>query len=246
MEAEIYTLSLIALVVFGASYIQSVTGFAFGIFSMIFLPSLLLYTEANVLSSMLSMLTSLTVAVVLFKKISLKNLIFPLIGCLLSTFFAVSFIKAQKNEILSLLLGIVLFLLSIYCYFFSSKIRIKPTWYAGLIAGVLSGILGGMFSIGGPPVVIYFIQSEEDSEHYLATTSSYFVFSGIIQVLIKANAGFITTNVWWAFAIGIVGMLVGSFIGKLTRDKTDPKKIKKVVYGVMAISGIINIVTSLI
>lgn len=58
---ELYQLAFIALIVTGASYIQSVTGFGFGIFAMIFLPSLLAYTEANVLSSMLSMLTSLLV-----------------------------------------------------------------------------------------------------------------------------------------------------------------------------------------
>ena len=246
MEIEIYRLILIALVIFAASYIQSVTGFGFGIFSMIFLPSLLLYTEENVLSSIISTLTSLTVAIVLLKKISIKNLVFPLVGCLGSTFFAVSFIKAQKNETLLLLLGVALLVASIYFYFFSDKIKIKPTWYAGLTAGILSGILGGMFAIGGPPVVIYFIQSEKDSDHYLATTSAYFVFSGIIQVAIKADAGFITTNVVWASVVGVVCMLVGAFIGKLTRDKTDAKKIKKAVYAVMAISGIINVVTSLI
>ena len=47
-------LFLVALVTFVGSYIQGATGFGFGIFAMIFLPKLLQYTEANVLSSMLS------------------------------------------------------------------------------------------------------------------------------------------------------------------------------------------------
>ena len=246
MENGFIYFILIAIITLFGSYIQGVTGFGFGIFSMMFLPSILMYTEANVLSSMLSSMSSLISALLTFRKIHFKNLCFPVLGCLISTYFAVSFIKAQSSKTLTLLLGIALFVLSIYFFFFTNKIKIKPTWYAGLIAGVISGIMGGMFAIGGPPVVIYFIQSEEDSDHYLATISSYFVFSGIIQILIKANAGFITASVLWAFAVGIVCMLVGSFIGKLTRDKTDPKKIKKVVYGVMAVSGIINIVTSLI
>ena len=69
-----YILVLIALVVLCASFIQSVTGFGFGIFSMIFLPTLFgVYTEGNVLSSMLSMLTSLAVAVVMWRKIRKKR-----------------------------------------------------------------------------------------------------------------------------------------------------------------------------
>ena len=49
MNVELYRLALIALITFGGAYIQSVTGFGFGIFAMIFLPKLLVYTEANVL-----------------------------------------------------------------------------------------------------------------------------------------------------------------------------------------------------
>ncbi len=245
MEAMIPFL-LIALITLGASYIQGVTGFGFGIFAMIFLPSILLYTEANLLSSMLSSLTSVLVAILMLRRIHWKNLIFPLLGCLFSTYAAVSFIKTQKNETLVLLLGIALVLLSLYFFFFSDKSRIKPTWYAGLIAGTVSGIMSGMFAIGGPPVVIYFMQSEKEPEDYLATISAYFVFSGGISVGTKAAAGFMTVNVWLGLAVGLVGMLVGTLVGKLTRDKTNPKAIKKAVYGVMAVSGAVNIVTALL
>ena len=237
---------LIAAVVLCASYIQSVTGFGFGIFAMIFLPSLLLYTEANALSSTLSAMTSVSVALALYKHITWKNLLFPLVGCLASTAFAVTFIKTQKNETLTLLLGIALLLLSVYFFFCSDKIKIKPTWYAGLIAGILSGILEGMFAIGGPPVVIYFMQSERESNNYLATISAYFVFSGMIAIASKAIAGFFTANVWLGLAVGAVALLVGAIVGKLTREKIKPTFVKKAVYGVMAVSGIINIIASLI
>ena len=243
---EFYKICLIVAIMLGASYIQSSTGFGFGIFAMIFLPSVLLYTEANVLSTMLSITTSLIVGIMMYKKISWKNLIFPIIGSFAATQFAVNFIKTQKNDTLILLLGIALFVLSIYFFFFSGKIKIRPTWYAGIIAGVISGIMSGMFAIGGPPIVIYYLHSEEDTEHYLATVSAYFVFSGMISVAIKAAAGFITTNVWIAFAAGFVGMFIGSLVGKYTREKADPSKIKKAVYVIMALSGIVNIVTALV
>ena len=237
---------LIAAVLLGSSYIQSVTGFGSGIFAMIFLPSLLLYTEANLLASIISALTSLLVMIAMRKYISFKNIVFPLIGCLVSTYLSVLFIKSQSNSTLSVLLGIALIALSLYFFFFSDKIKIKPTWYAGLIAGVISGVLEGMFSIGGPPVVIYFMQSEEDSDHYLGTISAYFVLSGAISIISKTTAGFFTENVLYGLALGIVGFALGALGGKLTRDKIDPKYVKKLVYGFMALSGIINIITALV
>ena len=246
MENTFLILFLVALVTFAASYIQGATGFGFGIFAMIFLPRLLLYTEANVLSSMLGALSALFVAIMMFRKIHWKNICFPVIGCLFSTYMAVLFIKSQSSKMLTLLLGIALFVLSIYFFLFANKIKIKPTWYAGLIAGIISGIMGGMFAMGGPPVVIYFMQSEEDSEQYFSTISAYFVFSGAISICTKAAAGFITPSVWMALAIGTLTMLLGSFVGKRTRDRINPNIIKKVIYGFMAISGLVNIVTSLL
>ena len=239
-------LILISAVVLASSFIQSVTGFGFGIFSMIFLPSLLLYTEANVLSTMLSLFTSLAIVLVMWRKINFKHIVFPIIGCLFSTYVAVEFINSQNNRTLLLMLGIVLVLLSVYFFFFSDKIKIKPTWYAGLIAGILSGTMSGMFAIGGPPAVIYFLQSEDDTDDYLATLSAYFVLSGTISIITKAANGFITPTVWLAFGIGFIAMALGALIGTFARGKCNSTMIKKTVYGFMAISGIMNIITCLI
>ena len=246
MNPDILTFVLVAAITLAASYIQGATGFGFGIFAMILLPSILAYTEANVLSSILSSLSSLFVAILMFRKIHWRNTIFPVVGCLISTYLAVSIIKTQSPKVLTLLLGVALFALSMYFFFFSDKIKIKPTWYAGLIAGILSGIMSGMFSMGGPPVVIYFMQSEDSTDGYMATISAYFVLSGVIAISMKAAAGFITVPVWIALAVGVPAMLLGSFVGKRMRDHINAKLIKRIVYGFMATSGVIHVVTSLI
>ena len=246
MDIEIYQLILIATVTLVASYIQSVAGFGFGIFAMIFLPHLLLYTEANALSTMLSAFTSLALVFAMRRHIHWKNIIFPLAGCLVTMILSVNFVKAQKNETLTLLLGIALLALSIYFLIFSKRIKIKPTWHAGVIAGILSGIMGGMFAMSGPPVVVYFVQSEEDTKSYLATLSAYFIFADSLSIITKAAAGFITANVWLGFAVGFLGMALSSVIGKRSRDKIKPDTLKKAVYGIMAVSGVVNIVAAIL
>ena len=94
------TAVLIALIALCGSYIQSVTGFGFGIFVMMFFPALLQYTEANVLSSLLGIFTSLAMVIQMRRLINWKNILFPLLGCLLATYGAVNFIKRQENELL--------------------------------------------------------------------------------------------------------------------------------------------------
>lgn len=243
---EIYQLILIAAIAMCGSFIQSVTGFGFGIFAMMFLPRLLMFTEANMLSSILGALTSIFVLLTMLKHVDWKNIIFPLAGSFVGTFVAVTFIKSQTNSTLTLLLGIVLFSLSIYFLFFSSKIHIKITWYTGIIAGLLSGIMGGMFAMSGPPAVIYYMQSEKDSKHYLATLSAYFVISNIYSIAVKAFSGFVTVNVLTGLITGVIGMAIGTVIGKTIFKRMNAQMLKKAVYGFMAVSGIANIITSLV
>jgi uncharacterized membrane protein YfcA len=242
---EIYQLLLIGVIAMCGSFIQSVTGFGFGIFAMMFLPHLLMFTEANMTSSILGALTSIFVLITMIRYVDWKNIIFPLAGSFVGTFVAVTFIKSQTNSMLTLLLGIVLFLLSIYFFFFSNKIHIKITWYTGIIAGLLSGIMGGMFAMSGPPAVIYYMQSEKDSKRYLATLSAYFVISNIYSIAIKAFSGFVTVNVLTGLITGVIGMEIGTIVGKTIFKRMNAQMLKKAVYGFMAVSGVVNIITSL-
>ncbi len=238
-------LILIALIAFGACFIQRVSGFGFGIFAMTFLPYILpLYTEANALSTMLSMLMSLAIAARMFRDIHWKNLIFPMIGNMAFIFITVNFMKGQGDALLRMLLGAALILLSIYFLVFSKKIHIRPTWYGGLLCGCLSGILGGLFSMGGPPVVIYYMESEQDTKHYMATIQAYFTISNIYSICVKVAAGFVTKNVIVYFAVGVIGMALGLWLGGRVFARLDGKKIKQYVYIFMAISGAMNIVTA--
>lgn len=240
-------LTLVILIAFCASFIQRVSGFGFGIFAMTFLPYVMsAYTEANVLSSMIAMLMSLAVAVRMRRLIHWKNLIFPLIGSMTLTYIVVTLMKGQGDALLKLLLGIALILLSIYFLLVSGKLHIRPTWYGGLLSGMLSGVLGGLFSMGGPPVVVYYNESEPDAKHYMATIQAYFTLSNIYSIGVKASKGFITSNVLMCFAFGIIGLVAGLIVGGKVFDRLNGAKIKRTVYAVMAVSGVINVVAAII
>ena len=60
------------------------------------------------------------------------------------------------------------------------------------------------------------------------------------------SAGFVTSNVLACFAIGLVGVVAGLVVGSRVFDKMDGPKIKKAVYIIMALSGVANIVTTLV
>ena len=90
------------------------------------------------------------------------------------------------------------------------------------------------------------MQSEKDTDSYLATISAYFIVSGAVTVTMKASAGFVTKRVLLGMALGIAVMIIGAILGKKTKDKMKPQAIKKAVYAVMAASGVINVISAII
>ena len=227
--------------------IQRVTGFGYGIFVMMFFPHFMpTYGEANALSGMISAATSIVVAFSMRKHIQWKLIPAPLIGSIITSYIAVRFMSGQTDKTLKLLLGIVLILLSIYFFFFAGKIKFKPSLWKGAIAGAISGVMNGLFAMGGPPMVIYFMVSSKDMKDYLATIQLYFALSNIYTTAIKAAAGYVTKEVLVFFVIALISALVGIEIGKKIFSRCKPDVLKKAVYGFMAISGVINIVTTIL
>lgn len=239
---------IVILVATVGSTIQRVTGFGFGIFAMLFLTRIItVYGEANALSGLLSFTSTLIVALSHAKKVDWKNLLFPCIGFAVISVPSILLMKKLNNRVLLIMLGVALILLSGYMFFFSSKIKIKPSPFTGLAAGGFSGILGGIFSMGGPPVVIYFMQSEgDDKDRYLATIQMYFLLSNVYGTTVKAINGFITKDVLILAAFGTVGMIAGIFIGKLIFKKLRVDILRRVVYCFMAVAGVVNIVSAIL
>ncbi|MGI6167503.1 MAG: sulfite exporter TauE/SafE family protein [Eubacteriales bacterium] len=237
----------VVLVSFFGSLIQRVTGFGFGIFAMMFLPHLLgSYKEANALTGMLSLLSCLVVCAQLFRLVDWKNLILPSAASIIFSWLAVRFVSGQEDELLKALLGVFLIFLSVYFMFFSHRVHIKPSWYAGLVSGGLSGILGGLFATGGPPVVLYFMESEKDVNRYFATIQAYFAITNLFSTTVKAASGFVTGSVLVFWLFGSAGMLAGIWAGKLVYGRLSADLIKKLVYAMMAASGAVNIVMALL
>jgi len=236
----------VVLVSFSGSLIQRVTGFGFGIFAMMFLPHLLdSYKEANALAGMLSLLSCLVVCAQLFRLVDWKNLILSSSASIVFTWLAVRFVSGQEDNLLKVLLGLFLILLSIYFMFFSHRVHIKPSWCAGLVAGGLSGVLGGLFATGGPPVVVYFMESEKDVNRYLATIQAYFAITNVFSTAVKVASGFVTGSVLVFWLFGAAGMLAGVYAGKKVYGRLSADLIKKLVYAMMAASGVVNILMSL-
>lgn len=228
------------LIGLGAGFVQRVSGFGLCIFAMVFLPHFMpSHTAAAAISGIFSCILTAYNAFSYRKHIAFKTAWPMIIASLISIPIAVHFSAAVSARIFKILLGCVLIVLSVYFIFFNKNVKIKATPVNGVLAGALGGGLGGLFSTGGPPIVLYLNNAVSDNLVYFATISFYFAFTDAYATTVRVINGIITPQLLAYAAIGVAGCLAGDFIGKKVFDKLDSDKLKKIIYIGMIISGIV-------
>ena len=235
-----YHFVFLILIGLGAGFVQRVSGFGLCIFAMVFLPHFMpSHTAAAAISGIFSCVLTAYNAFCYRKHIAFKTAWPMIIASLVSIPIAVYFSAAVSAHIFKILLGCVLVVLSLYFIFFNRNVKIRSTPVNGILAGILGGGLGGLFSTGGPPIVLYLNNAISKNIVYFATISFYFAFTDAYTTSVRAINGIITPQILLYAAVGLVGCLAGDFIGKKVFDKLDPDKLKKIIYIGMAVSGFV-------
>jgi uncharacterized membrane protein YfcA len=229
--------------IFAASVIQSVSGFGFAIFFMSIAPFILPSSAfAVTVSAMLAFSCSISNVVRMRKVVSLRRIALPLGVCLTTSALMITLFAGRSDALLRKMLAVVLIVLSVYFIFFSSKIHIRPTKVNGVITGMLSGTLSGLFSVGGPPIVLYLLSTSRDNKEYFADTQLFFMCTAALGTIVRALNGMVTVEVVPFWAIGTAAAVLGSVVGGRLSSLINPVYFKRVVYAVMAVSGVIMLV----
>lgn len=243
MENLLYIIILSA----GASFIQRTIGFGFGIFIMTALPFLMpSYAEAVTLSGLLSLTSATAVMIQYIKYVTWKRLL-PIVGAFV-VFSTAAILMLDKIEgpAMRRILGIMLIFLSLYFSFFKEKlqkyIRATPGWMIG--TGSASGIMGGLFGMHGPPVVLYLIVSEPTKNHYMGMIQTYAVITNITMLAVRAWNGYVTPLVGTTYLYGLVGLAIGIITGNWAFRHIPSKLFTYIVYAYIGISGAIILLTS--
>ena len=230
----------------GASFIQRTIGFGFGIFIMTALPFLMpSYGEAVTLSGLLS-LTSATIVMVKYLKFVTWKRLLPIIASfIIFSTIAICLLDKIEGQAMRRILGITLILISLYFSFFKARLQklIRPTkgWQYG--TGAASGIMGGLFAMHGPPVVLYLIVSEPDKDHYMGMIQTYAVVTNITMLGVRAFNGYVTPAVGSSYIYSLIGLAIGVIAGNWAFKHIPNRLFTYIVYAYIGVSGLIILLT---
>ena len=239
---EVWTyIGLFALTV-ASSFTQRVTGFGFGILMMTLLPVLApSYAEATALSGLLAIFTALVPAIQSRKSLNWKKLLPILLIFLVTSWLGVLLLARLDNSLMKHVVGGVLIAVSLWFFITGGRIRLAPTLPVQAGMGTLSGLMGGLFAMQGPPAVIYFLAVSDTKEEYIALTQWYFLIGNIFMAFFRAGSGFITPAVLKLWCVAIPGVFLGLFLGAKVYKKIRTEELRRVIYAFLLIAGLLAI-----
>lgn len=176
------------------------------------------------------------------KLIPWKKMLPILVTFIVVSFFAVQLLTSLRSDTLQYILGTSLILAALYFWFCADKIKVQPNFMTQTLLGILSGVMGGLFGMQGPPAVLYFLQITKTKEEYTAIAQTYFVIGNLIMTLFRANSGFLTPTVLTAWCWALPAVLIGTLIGNWAFSRLSMPLLRKLVYIYIAISGVLALI----
>lgn len=226
----------------GAGLIQSVTGFGGGIFMMLFFPLLLPILKASAVSSAIAVVFNGAVAVRFRKHINYKSTLVPALFYVMASSTVIYFAPYMPKEIILKIFGVFLIALAIYFLFFPDKIKVTASVKTASVCALLSGCASGLFGIGGPPMVVYFLAATKEKEEYLGTIQFFFFISNFYNLIFRIVRGIYTIDLVPLTFVGVAAILIGEQIGARIVNRINVDMMKKLVYIFLAISGVLNLI----
>jgi len=144
-----------------------------------------------------------------------------------------------KPAIVLTVLGGVLVIVGLLFLIVPPHTRVR---WAGWIApptGLISGVLGGLFGVGGPPVIIYFQLSGVNKAVFRGSLMAIFLLIALVRVPSYIVGGLITEPRLWSALAVAPAVLLGAFVGSRIHIHLSEEKFRRIVSAVLMLLGLL-------
>lgn len=230
----------------GGGFIQTTTGFGFGIFVMVFFPLYLLVLQASGLSSVIMIFLLSSLAWRYRKHLQWKQALLPAAIYLVVSTAVIRLAPHFSLTGINFWLGVLMIAIACYMAFMSKKISVRATPLSAAVCSSLSGVADGLFGIGGPPMTVYFMAVfGSDKLKYLGTIQCFFWATNLVNCVNRLSSGVLLPSTLLLAVPGIAGQFIGMAIGSKVVDRIRADQFRLFVYAFLGIAGVLTCITGL-
>ncbi len=117
-------------------------------------------------------------------------------------------------------------------------LRPETERWAGPLAGALGGFLGGITTIWGPPMMMYFVMLKLPKDTFVRTVGLSWFSLAVPFTFAYWNNGIFRGDIIWMSVAACVPSMIGIRIGEVIRERIDQQTFRRLMLVMLLIIGL--------
>ncbi|WP_262299583.1 sulfite exporter TauE/SafE family protein [Microvirga sesbaniae] len=226
-----------------AAYAQTLTGFAFGLITMggVGLTGLLSLPDAAMIVSVLTLVNATQMLLKGWRDVAWRKfglVMAASIPLLFVGYWLLEWLAGTQADVLRLILGLVIIVSSL-------QLARKPEPLAkpsrdGSFAffGGIAGLMGGMFSTAGPPLVYHFYSQPMPLATVRETLVTVFALNAVFRIGLVVLSGNLPSGSTLTGLLAIPGVMGATYAARRWPPPVSPGTMRRIVFILLFLSGV--------
>jgi uncharacterized membrane protein YfcA len=231
------------LVAGAAAYLQTLTGFAFGLVMMgaVAILGLTSLADAAIIVGILSVVNSIHILIRGWRDVAWHEfwlVVGPSLAATIVGYAMLESVAASNLAVLQLILGLVIIAAAAQLVSKPQPLNIRSSASRFIVAGAAGGLLGGLFATAGPPLVYLFYRQPMAITSIRVTLVLVFAVGILFRTtLVVATGGFPFVAVLWSL-LAVPLILAATEIAHRWPPAMSPKSFRRLTFGLLLASGL--------
>lgn len=238
------TLLIVLFGVFAAAILRGFTGFGFGLAAVPLLSLALPPAQVVPFVVVLQVVVGVAGLFGAWRSCDWRAVRYLLPGLICGIPIGISLLSLFPPNPVRLVIGIII-AASVLLLWRGARLPPRPSGVMSAGVGLVSGVISGLASMGGPPIVVYLIALGHGPSVVRATSIVFFMLSGMVSMTTMSLTGLIDREVLIWTAIAVPVLFLGSWLGTWGFQHAKPHHHRNTALIVLSILAVVLIARGL-
>lgn len=226
-----------------AAYAQTLTGFAFGLITMggIGLTGLLSLPDAAMLVSILTLVNAAQMLLKGWRDVAWREFWLVMatsLPMLFVGYLLLEWLAGTRADALRIILGLVIIVSSLQLAYKPEPLARRSGTGSFLFFGGVAGLMGGMFSTAGPPLVYHLYRQPIPQAQVRETLVTVFAVNALLRNgLVVFSGNLPHGSVWWGL-LAIPLVMGATYAARRWPPPISPATMRRIVFVLLFLSGV--------
>lgn len=226
-----------------AAYMQTLTGFAQGLIMMggIGLFGLMPLPQAAVLVSILVLVNAAQVLAKGWRDIAWREFrpaMMASVIALIAGYGLLDILLSTAVEWLKLVLGLVIMASALQLILKPEALPQRSSTGSFVTFGAIGGLMGGLFSTAGPPLVYHLYRQPLPAVKIRQTLVAIFAINAVLRLMIVTASGALPQGDFWWSLLCVPVVMVATFVAKRWPPPLSQTSMRRIAFCLLLLSGL--------